>query len=76
MWKNGQCVTIKGKRYRVKSAQQRHLACSSCALDCRPYGAKLDPYWTIFDCDHICFSKERKLGDYQYLEEIPTKKKS
>lgn len=76
MWKAGQCVTIKGKRYRVKSAQQRHLACSSCALDCRPYGAIFIPYWTLFDCDRICFSKERKLGDYQYLEEIQAKKKS
>lgn len=63
MWKNGQIVTINKKKYRVKSVQH-YLACSRCALD----GA-------ISKCDRICFSKDRKLSDYQYLEEIPAKGK-
>lgn len=64
MWKNGQIVTINKRKYRVKSAQLLHFACDNCAFDGQ-----------ISDCDRICFSIEKKLGDYQYLEEIPAKGK-
>lgn len=65
MWKNGQIVTVCGKTCRVKSTPREYFSCNLCALTCD----------TAADCDPICFSKDRKLGDYQYLEEIPAKGK-
>ena len=63
MWKPGQIVTVCGKKYRVKTVPHGYLACNLCALCCN----------ACTDCDPICFSKDRKLSDYQYLEEIPAK---
>lgn len=64
MWKAGQIVTVRGKKYRVKSELCGFLPCTQCALDC----------CVDANCDSICFSKEHKLDGDQYLEEIPTKK--
>lgn len=64
MWKPGQIVTVYGKKCRVKSVPHGYAACGECALEYHPQL-----------CNRICFSKERKLGDYQYLEEIPAKGK-
>lgn len=65
MWKNGQCVTVCGKRCRVKSVQRGCFACDYCALDCDDDA----------DCDSICFEEKSKLDGDQYLEEIPAKGK-
>lgn len=63
MWKNGQCVTINKKRYRVKSSPRGYFACNLCTLCCD----------ADFDCDSICFSENNKLDGDGYLEEIPVK---
>lgn len=65
MWKNGQIVTVCGKKCRVKSALRGHFPCNHCTLDCDASA----------DCDSICFSEESKLDGDQYLEEIPAKGK-
>lgn len=63
MWKNGQCVTVNGKRYRVKSRQFPYfLPCPACAFVNSPEGNTV--------CDKLCFSIPQKLGDNKYLEEI------
>ena len=65
MWKNGQCITVNGKRYRVKYRQLPYLPCPACAFVNTLGGNEI--------CDKLCFSVLPKLGDNQYLEEIPAK---
>ena len=65
MWKNGQCVTVYGKKYRVKSAPGYQFPCDYCALN----------HYAGAVCDSICFSEESKLNGNQYLKEIPAKGK-
>lgn len=71
MWKNGEIVTVCGKKYIVKSAPHAYLfrmwllgtsnaACNLCSL-CRDTDA---------NCNAICFSEENKLNGDQYLEEL------
>lgn len=66
MWKNGQIVTISGKKYRVKSAPCGHFPCDHCALDCDD----------SIECDSLCFLEENKLDGNQYLEELLCGKKT
>lgn len=65
MWKNGQCVTVCGKKCRVKSAPGYQLPCDYCALN----------HNASADCNSICLSEKSKLNGNQYLEEIPAKGK-
>lgn len=65
MWKNGQIVTVCGKKCRVKSTPVGYFSCNRCALI-----GSIDNA-----CNPICFTKGHKLGGYQYLEEIPAKGK-
>lgn len=58
MWKNGQCVTVKGKRYRVKSSNHP-IPCPRCAL-----------WGECESCNMLCSKDCTKLGLNQYLEEI------
>lgn len=62
MWKNGQIVTIKycGKSYvcRVKSKKTAVVGCKLCTFQ------------HTAECFTLCGSTRKKLGTYQYLEEI------
>lgn len=65
MYKNGQIITVDGKRYRVKTAENMPYVCAYCALQFSRTGA----------CGSLCLSKENKLNIRQYLKKIPAKGK-
>lgn len=63
MYKNGQIITVNGKKYRVKTATSIFSTCEQCDLQF----SKTEP------CESLCLSKESKLNIRQCLEQIPIK---
>lgn len=60
MWKPGQIVTIKGKRYRIKKSKRGWTECCS--------------YCQISNmCDTLCKKPTQKLPDDCYLKELHPK---
>lgn len=75
MWKAGQCVTIKGSRYRVKRTKNplNVVVCEHVCDIFKRFASKDNPVPTI--CRVLCYINEiSELGDGLYLELIKPKR--
>ena len=61
MWRAGQCVTIKGKRYHIVKRKGNFVNCLQCSL----FDAAL--------CNFLCEKPSAKVPDDCYFKEIKPK---